>query len=165
MKKIVIASNNLGKLAEIGAILTPLRQGNAATLTCRFHGWTYGADGRCIKIKNEESGYPAGAFDKGRNGLTPLPRVATYRGHGRMKGADGGVLAKCAKPGQEERADLPTIGPLLCYRMYRRGFYPFVCGHDWRILRLQPRFDIPDASLAAFATACREELDHLANLV
>jgi len=66
--------------AHRGAILTPLRQGRAATLTCRFHGWTFGSDGRCIKIKNEESGYPAGAFDKGRNGLTPLPRVATYRG-------------------------------------------------------------------------------------
>ncbi|MGE3936894.1 MAG: aromatic ring-hydroxylating dioxygenase subunit alpha, partial [Rhodospirillaceae bacterium] len=66
--------------AHRGAILTPLRQGRAATLTCRFHGWTFGADGRCIKIKNEESGYPAGAFDKERNGLTPLPRVGVYRG-------------------------------------------------------------------------------------
>ncbi|HEY5933774.1 MAG TPA: hypothetical protein VIU61_04050, partial [Kofleriaceae bacterium] len=66
--------------------------------------------------------------------------------------------------GMPELGHLPTIGPLLCYRLYRRGFFAFVCGHDWRILRLQPRFDIPDERLAAFATACREELDHLAAL-
>jgi acetylornithine/succinyldiaminopimelate/putrescine aminotransferase len=66
--------------------------------------------------------------------------------------------------GLPELAHLPTIGPLLCYRLYRRGFFAFVCGHDWRILRLQPRFDIPDERLAAFAVACREELDHLVTL-
>ncbi len=66
--------------------------------------------------------------------------------------------------GMPELGHLPTIGPLVCYRLYRRGFFPFVCGHDWRILRLQPRFDIPDEALSRFATACREELDHLANL-
>lgn len=66
--------------------------------------------------------------------------------------------------GHPELAHLPTIGPLLCYRLYRRGFYPFVCGHDWRILRLQPRFDIPDEQLGRFARACREELDHLVTL-
>jgi acetylornithine/succinyldiaminopimelate/putrescine aminotransferase len=66
--------------------------------------------------------------------------------------------------GMPELAHLPTIGPLLCYRLYRRGFYPFVCGHDWGILRLQPRFDIPGEQLARFAAACREELDHLVGL-
>jgi acetylornithine/succinyldiaminopimelate/putrescine aminotransferase len=66
--------------------------------------------------------------------------------------------------GMPELAHLPTIGPLLCYRLYARGFFAFVCGHDWRVLRLQPRFDIPDQKLAELARACREELDHLANL-
>src|SRR5207249_3619345 len=58
----------------------------------------------------------------------------------------------------------PTIGPLLCHRLYRRGFFAFVCGHDWSILRLQPRFDVRDEKLAEFARACREELDQLAAL-
>lgn len=38
-----------------------------------------------------------------------LQRVAALRQEGRLK-ASGGVLLKCAKPRQEERADLPTIG-------------------------------------------------------
>jgi DUF1009 family protein len=33
------------------------------------------------------------------------------RDHGRLAGRKRGVLVKCAKPGQELRADLPTIGP------------------------------------------------------
>ncbi|HWO20019.1 MAG TPA: aspartate aminotransferase family protein [Kofleriaceae bacterium] len=66
--------------------------------------------------------------------------------------------------GLPELAHLPTIGPLLCYRLYARGFFAFVCGHDWRVLRLQPRLDIPDAKVVELANACREELDHLAQL-
>lgn len=46
---------------------------------------------------------------EGTNGL--LERVKDLRGHGRLAGKKGGVLVKCAKPGQELRADLPTIGP------------------------------------------------------
>lgn len=46
---------------------------------------------------------------EGTDGL--LERVALLRSHGRIKGSRGGVLVKCAKPGQEVRADLPTIGP------------------------------------------------------
>ncbi|RST86049.1 DUF1009 domain-containing protein [Aquibium carbonis] len=39
-----------------------------------------------------------------------LARVGDLRASGRISMA-GGVLVKCAKPGQELRADLPTIGP------------------------------------------------------
>jgi DUF1009 family protein len=39
-----------------------------------------------------------------------LARVRDLRAAGRI-GKAGGVLVKCAKPGQELRADLPTIGP------------------------------------------------------
>lgn len=46
---------------------------------------------------------------EGTNGL--LERVRDLRGHGRLAGKTGGVLVKCAKPGQELRADMPTIGP------------------------------------------------------
>lgn len=47
---------------------------------------------------------------EGTNGL--LERVRELRGHGRLAGRTGGVLVKCAKPGQELRADLPTVGPV-----------------------------------------------------
>lgn len=40
-----------------------------------------------------------------------LERVRDLRGHGRLAGKRRGVLVKCAKPGQEARTDLPSIGP------------------------------------------------------
>ncbi|WP_292859541.1 LpxI family protein [Mesorhizobium sp.] len=40
-----------------------------------------------------------------------LERTRELRGHGRLAGKSRGVLVKCAKPGQELRADLPSIGP------------------------------------------------------
>jgi DUF1009 family protein len=46
---------------------------------------------------------------EGTDGM--LERVRELRGHGRLAGKQRGVLVKCAKPGQELRADLPTIGP------------------------------------------------------
>jgi acetylornithine/succinyldiaminopimelate/putrescine aminotransferase len=66
--------------------------------------------------------------------------------------------------GWPELEEQPSIGPLLCHRLYRRGFFAFVCGHDWSILRLQPRFDIPAERLSEFTRACREELDQLGAL-
>ena len=57
------------------AVLTPFRQGNAKTLTCRFHGWTYRCDGACIGIKNEEEG-----TDRGRYDLREIARLDSYRG-------------------------------------------------------------------------------------
>lgn len=57
------------------AILTPFKQGNAKTLTCRFHGWTYKCDGACIGVKNEEEGTEKGKFD-----LREIARLESYKG-------------------------------------------------------------------------------------
>lgn len=65
--------------AHRGAVLTPYESGNARTLTCRFHGWTYDCQGACIGIKNEKGAYAEG-FDKSQVGLTAIPRLETYRG-------------------------------------------------------------------------------------
>ena len=46
---------------------------------------------------------------EGTDGL--LARCRTLRSHGRLSGKKRGVIVKCAKPGQELRADLPAIGP------------------------------------------------------
>lgn len=46
---------------------------------------------------------------EGTNGL--LERMCELRHHGRLAGKAGGVLVKCAKPGQELRVDLPSVGP------------------------------------------------------
>lgn len=40
-----------------------------------------------------------------------LERVAGLRASGRLPKKRGGVLVKCVKPGQDLRADLPSIGP------------------------------------------------------
>ena len=40
-----------------------------------------------------------------------IARTAQLRTHGRIAGKMRGVVVKCAKPGQELRADLPSIGP------------------------------------------------------
>lgn len=42
----------------------------AAVMTCRFHGWVYGADGRLVSVPQEERFYSC--FDKAENGLTPV---------------------------------------------------------------------------------------------
>ena len=57
-----------------------------------------------------------------------------------------------------------SIAPLLCHRLYGRGFYCFAAGHDWTVVRLQPRFAIDPATLSRFAVAFREELDYLESL-
>lgn len=57
------------------AVLTPFRRGNARTLTCRFHGWTYRCDGACIKVKGEEEG-----GDRRRHDLSEVARLDSYRG-------------------------------------------------------------------------------------
>ena len=46
---------------------------------------------------------------EGTDGM--LERVKDLRSHGRLAGKQRGVLVKCAKPGQELRMDLPSIGP------------------------------------------------------
>ncbi len=66
--------------------------------------------------------------------------------------------------GIDALTDQPTIGVLLCHRLYKRGFYCFACGHDWRILRVLPRFTIEQATLDAFVAAADEELEYLCSL-
>jgi len=65
--------------AHRGAILTPRRRGTMQTIACRFHGWCYDTTGRCTHVKDEAKGWPDGAA-AARQGLTPLPRVASYKG-------------------------------------------------------------------------------------
>jgi DUF1009 family protein len=56
---------------------------------------------------------------EGTDGL--LDRVKELRTNGRILGKKRGVLVKCAKPGQEVRADLPTIGPATIERAHAAG--------------------------------------------
>ncbi|MEX2454555.1 MAG: Rieske 2Fe-2S domain-containing protein [Rhodospirillaceae bacterium] len=69
----------LNACSHRAAIVTPLQKGNAKTLTCRFHGWTYKCTGECISIKNEEDGYGPG-LDRNNYNLTAIGALASYRG-------------------------------------------------------------------------------------
>lgn len=96
------------------------------------------------------------------------PLVAEIRGEGVIAGV---ALVQPDHPwlsmqhfGYQALTDQAVIGPLLCHRLYRHGFYCFSCGHDWSVLRLQARLDIELETLDRFAQVCRAELDYLAEL-
>lgn len=67
--------------------------------------------------------------------------------------------------GLPDLGDKSIISPLVCHRLYGRGFFCYTCGHDWSIFRLQPRFDIPRAKLDEFVTAVAEELSKIEELL
>ena len=69
----------LNACSHRGAILTPTAQGNAKTLTCRFHGWSYKCSGECIRIKEEEGGYGED-FDRSVYDLKEIGAIASYKG-------------------------------------------------------------------------------------
>lgn len=114
-----------------GAVLTPFRRGNARTLTCRFHGWSYRCSGECIGIKNEQAGYGDG-FDRSRYDLARLPRVESYRGFvfgalsadvpdlGRHLGAARFFIDLFA----DQSPDGLEIVP---------GSQTYLCDHDWKV--------------------------------
>jgi acetylornithine/succinyldiaminopimelate/putrescine aminotransferase len=104
-----------------------------------------------------------------RAALTGLPLFDEIRGDGfavgvALHGTDHPWLS-FEHFGMAELGDHPTVGLLLCHRLYRHGFFSFVCGHDWRVLRLQPRFFIDDATLATLTAAIRAELEALCELI
>ncbi len=114
-----------------GAIITPLRQGNARVLTCRFHGWSYRCSGECIGIKNQEGGYGP-AFDRTRYNLTELARVQSYRGF-----VFGSLVDEV--PSLDE-----YLGPARFFidlfadqspegLEIVKGSQTYVCEHDWKV--------------------------------
>lgn len=66
--------------------------------------------------------------------------------------------------GLPELSGRPSVGLLLCRRLFQRGYMVHVAGHDWRVLRLQPPLDISEERLMGFVEACREELAALGSL-
>ena len=66
--------------AHRGTTLVQTRRGNAPTFACPFHGWCYSSDGELIRVRMEQgAGYPE-QFDPSKLGLTPVPKIASYRG-------------------------------------------------------------------------------------
>ncbi|ATE59674.1 Rieske 2Fe-2S domain-containing protein [Thauera sinica] len=67
--------------AHRGATLCRDRKGNRAVYSCPFHGWSFGSDGRLLKVKDPEgAGYPEQFNRGGSHDLTRVPRFESYRG-------------------------------------------------------------------------------------
>lgn len=56
--------------------------------------------------------------------------LSTLAGDKRPNGPPGGILAKAAKPGQDRRVDLPTIGPDTISRAADAGLSGVVIEHQ-----------------------------------
>jgi acetylornithine/succinyldiaminopimelate/putrescine aminotransferase len=96
------------------------------------------------------------------------PMVKDVRGEGLMLGIE---LIPPDHPwfsfeslGFEDLENESPMSPLLCHRLYKRGFFAFSCGHDWNVLRLQPRLPVPEATLDRLVDTLKEELDELQEL-
>jgi phenylpropionate dioxygenase-like ring-hydroxylating dioxygenase large terminal subunit len=59
-------------------LLCHLEKGNAKALTCPYHGWSYGIDGQLLARSFDEAYPPSSPGDD--FDLTPIPRMAAYRG-------------------------------------------------------------------------------------
>jgi benzoate/toluate 1,2-dioxygenase subunit alpha len=66
--------------AHRGAVLCRTARGNRKFHVCPYHGWAYDSDGRNVEIKDRDSGGYPPAFAQASHDLTPVPRVASYRG-------------------------------------------------------------------------------------
>lgn len=114
------------------ALLTPQKQGNARVLTCRFHGWAYDDNGRCIKIKNEESGYPDEAFDRSCYNLRAVPHLDEYRGF------IFGALGEDVPPLEDHLGAATAFIDMFADQSPEGlevipGSQTYVCDHDWKL--------------------------------
>ena len=67
--------------AHRAAMLVSRKTGNARNFICPFHGWGYSPDGKCIRIRNEDTGgMPPGVDCREKHSLSNLPRLESYRG-------------------------------------------------------------------------------------
>ncbi|MDW9232962.1 ring hydroxylating alpha subunit family protein (plasmid) [Burkholderia cepacia] len=84
---VILMRDSNGKLGAFynsckhrGAVVCPYRSGNQRVHVCRYHGWSYGSDGRNSGVAQSKDGqYPA-AFAKEDHGLTPIAKLESYRG-------------------------------------------------------------------------------------
>jgi phenylpropionate dioxygenase-like ring-hydroxylating dioxygenase large terminal subunit len=66
--------------AHRGAMVVSMEAGNTKEFVCCYHGWTYGTDGKLVRVPLQH-GYP-GHFDTDAadTAMVAVPRVESYRG-------------------------------------------------------------------------------------
>ena len=60
-----------------GALVCRQREGNARSFNCMYHGWSFNSDGTLRGVPGQEAYGPT--FDRKAYGLTPAPRLDSYR--------------------------------------------------------------------------------------
>ena len=60
-----------------GALVCREREGNSRGFYCMYHGWTFDTDGSLKSLPGEDAYGPT--FDRKTHGLTPVPRLESYR--------------------------------------------------------------------------------------
>lgn len=138
--------------------------GSAAVCVASHAALDLLTDSLIARVRELGEGFRSGLSEA----LSDLPLFDEVRGDGLVVGI---ALKNTDHPwlsfehfGMDDLSGHPTVGLLLCHRLYKRGFFCFVCGHDWGVLRLQPRFTIEAAKLAEFTSIVREELTALCAL-
>lgn len=70
----------LNRCAHRGARICATDRGNARSLICPYHGWSYAADGTLEGLPHRQSYPPDFRLEDPANHLLRAPRVASYRG-------------------------------------------------------------------------------------
>jgi 3-phenylpropionate/trans-cinnamate dioxygenase alpha subunit len=82
---VIVVRNRQGQIGAFinscrhrGARICKVDQGNAATWTCTYHGWTYNTEGQLVGIPRKNLYH--GRLDPKEWGLFPVTQVDNYRG-------------------------------------------------------------------------------------
>lgn len=93
---------------------------------------------------------------EGTEGL--LERTRDMRDHGRLTSTRRGVLVKCAKPGQDERADLPSIGPQTVISAHAAGLSGIAVEAGRSLLLETERIRAEADRLGLYVVGVREDM-------
>lgn len=63
-----------------GSKLTGRTSGNARTLTCRYHGWCFNAEGACTLVRGGDEAYLPDDLARLGTNLRPVEQFASYKG-------------------------------------------------------------------------------------
>ncbi|MGB0631579.1 MAG: aromatic ring-hydroxylating oxygenase subunit alpha, partial [Alphaproteobacteria bacterium] len=63
-----------------GSKLTGRTSGNAKTITCRYHGWCFNADGTCTLVRGGDEAYRAEDLDRMGTDLRQIEKFEDYKG-------------------------------------------------------------------------------------
>ena len=86
-RSVILQRDNAGELRcflnscrHRGTTLCPINKGNRKLHVCRYHGWSYETNGRCVGVTNLEDGQYTASFRRSDNDLHAVAALESYRG-------------------------------------------------------------------------------------